>query len=157
MDAVEFDAWVGPHVAVLRAVAIREVGPHDADDVVQDTLVRAWRRRSTYRADLGSAKAWLVAILLDQVSRRRTRTRLHLLVALNGSGVVADNTRTGDRLDVEDAVRQLPRRQREVITLFYLADLSVEEVAGVLGITPGSVKSHLFDARSALRSALEKP
>jgi RNA polymerase sigma-70 factor (ECF subfamily) len=59
------------------------------------------------------------------------------------------------RLDVEEVVRRLPRRQREVVTLYYLADLSVAEVAHLLGISVGSVKAHLSDARSALRARLE--
>ncbi len=54
-------------------------------------------------------------------------------------------------------MQALPRRQREVVTLHYLADLPLVEVAAVLGISIGSVKSHLFDARAALRTTLEKP
>lgn len=57
--------------------------------------------------------------------------------------------------DLARAIAGLSRRQREVITLHYLADLSVDEVGMVLAIAPGSVKSHLFDARRALRIALE--
>lgn len=53
MDAVEFSDWVAPHAVVLHAVAIRQAGLHAADDLVQDALVRAWRRRSTYRTDRG--------------------------------------------------------------------------------------------------------
>lgn len=57
--------------------------------------------------------------------------------------------------DVDVAVSALPRRQREVVTLHYLLDLPVREVAAVLSISEGSVKSHLFDARAALRASLE--
>lgn len=60
-----------------------------------------------------------------------------------------------DRIDVERAVARLPRRQRQVITLHYLADLPVAEVAAVLGIGESSVKTHLGAGRSALRSLLE--
>ncbi|MEP6851318.1 MAG: sigma-70 family RNA polymerase sigma factor [bacterium] len=60
------------------------------------------------------------------------------------------------RLDVEQAVSALPRRQRQVVTLHYLADLPVNEVAAVLGISPGSVKSCLHDARTTLRTTLEQ-
>jgi RNA polymerase sigma-70 factor (ECF subfamily) len=52
-------------------------------------------------------------------------------------------------------VARLPRRQRQVITLYYLADLSVAEVASVLGVSQSSVKTHLGAARSALRARLE--
>ena len=54
-------------------------------------------------------------------------------------------------IDLHDAIRELPERQREVITLHYLADLSVAVIAAQLGISEGTVKSQLHDARHALR------
>ncbi len=150
----DFAAWVGPHLAILAAIAVREVGTADADDVVQEALTRAWRRRSTFRAERGSVRGWLVTILMNQARRHRLRRpwspRLDRDRPLLLSGPDA-------RLDVEQAVQALPRRQREVVTLHYLADLPLVEVAAVLGISIGSVKSHLFDARAALRTTLEKP
>jgi RNA polymerase sigma-70 factor (ECF subfamily) len=149
---VEFGAWVAPHLDILRAIAIREVGLGDADDLVQDALIRAWRRRSTFRDHRGTPRAWLVAVLLDQARRRRIRLR-PAVAAIEPEAAAAPGP---DRLDVELAVRRLPRRQREVITLYYLADFSVAEIAGVLSISAGSVKSHLHDARANLRTALER-
>ena len=52
-----FDAWVAPHLPLLRVLAAREVGDADADDVVQDALVRAWRRRHTFDPGRGSVRA----------------------------------------------------------------------------------------------------
>jgi len=168
-DAQGFASWVGPHLTVLNAVAGRLVSPAaDADDVVQEALIRAWRRRSTFDADRGTARAWLLAILVDRARRHRVRGRV---VELSCGVDDADSFARPDsidlgtdpgrgievmRLDVERAVVSLPRRQREVITLHYLADLPVADVAVVLGISVGSVKSHLFDARAALRSRLEE-
>ncbi|MBE7186929.1 RNA polymerase sigma factor [Jatrophihabitans endophyticus] len=148
-----FDAWVGPHLPLLRVLAAREVGAGDADDVVQDALVRAWRRRETFDASKGSARAWLIAILLDQTRRRRTRQRLWPVRREVEQSVPAAD---GSRLDLEALVRALPRRQREVVTLFYLADLPVDEVAAVLGIATGSVKAHLASARETLRHTWEQ-
>ena len=59
-------------------------------------------------------------------------------------------------MDIDRAVMGLPRRQREVVSLFYLADLSVAEVAGVLGVSAGTVKSQLHAARARLRAELEE-
>jgi RNA polymerase sigma-70 factor (ECF subfamily) len=156
MDEAAFDDWVAPHIGVLRALAIREIGSADADDVLQETLIRAWRRRRTYRPERGSARAWLVAVLLDQLRRRRLRSHVAVHHVL-GSDAGGEGTETavGLRVDVEKAVKALPRRQREVITLFYLPDLSVEDVARVLNLKTGSVKSCLSDAREALRVSLE--
>jgi len=149
LDAPEFADWVRPHLSVLSALAVRSVGTADAEDLVQDALVRAWRRRSTYRTELGSERAWLIGVLYDQARRRRVRAR-------PGSTSERDERQPApeERLDVEAAIRTLPRRQREVVTLYYLADLSVEDVARVLSISTGSVKSHLSDARTRLREVL---
>jgi RNA polymerase sigma-70 factor (ECF subfamily) len=150
LSSSEFAAWVTPHLPVLSVLAVRSVGPADAEDLVQDTLVRAWRRIETYRSDRGTPRAWLIGVLYDQARRRRLRA------ARNPNMPPAPAVTTPERIDVDRAVRALPRRQREVVTLHYLADLSVAEVASVLGISTGSVKSHLSDARSRLRAALEE-
>jgi RNA polymerase sigma factor (sigma-70 family) len=149
----DFAAWVTPHLGLLAALAVREVGAADAPDIVQEALVRAWRRRSTYRADRGTPRAWLAGVLLDQARRHRVRRRVP---PTPPDGRDAGDP-AADRLDLERAVSALPRRQREVVTLHYLADLGVDEVASVLGISVGSVKSHLHHARARLRAAAISP
>ncbi|MFN7811822.1 MAG: RNA polymerase sigma factor, partial [Planctomycetia bacterium] len=63
IDSERFDLWVREHVAVLYKVAYRLVGsPHDAEDVVQDTLRSAWTSRELYDG-VRSERAWLMAIL----------------------------------------------------------------------------------------------
>ena len=146
-----FAAWVRPHLAVLRALADRQVGPSSGSDVVQEALLRAWRRRSTFSPERGTPRAWLVGILLDQARRHRLRS-----LRRPDPLPLAERTASAtERIDVERAVARLPRRQRQVVTLHYLADLSVSEVAAVLGIGESSVKTHLGAARSALRALLE--
>jgi RNA polymerase sigma-70 factor (ECF subfamily) len=153
----DFAEWVSPHLVVLAAVAAVQVGAADADDVVQEALVRAWRRRATFDDARGSTRTWLLSILLDQARRYRVRRRPWQLA--DDTTVQPDYSSSGaaaaDRLDVDRAVRSLPRRQRQVVTLHYLADLTVVEVAEVLGISVGSVKSCLFDARARLKMILE--
>lgn len=146
-----FAAWVNPHLSVLRALADRQVGPAAGADVLQEALLRAWQRRSTFDAERGTVRAWLVAILLDRARRHRLRGSLPF-PRVAAAVVEAPDA---DRIDIERAVAQLPRRQRQVITLHYLADLSVAEVAAVLGVSESSVKTHLGAARSALRARLE--
>ena len=151
VGADEFAEWVTPHLPVLRALADRQVGPAAGADVVQEALLRAWRRRGTFDPDRGTPRAWLVGILLDRARRhrlRRPRPLPHLLAAEAAAPAP-------DRIDVERAVARLPRRQRQAVTLHYLADLSVAEVAAVLGIAESSVKTHLGAARAALRERLE--
>jgi RNA polymerase sigma-70 factor, ECF subfamily len=151
-DAVGFAAWVGPHLAVMTACAAQQVGRSDADDVVQEALVRAWRRRSTFDSAKGSVRAWLLAVLYDQSRRHRVRGRRRSDDIERPLPV----EQSVERVDIDRAVARLPRRQREVIVLYYLADLAVHEVATVLGISPGTVKSELSDARDRLRAELEE-
>ena len=149
-EAAPFDEFVAPHLSILRAVALREVGRSDAEDLVQDTLLRAWRRWSSFDRARGSARAWLCAILLDQVRGRRRRWK----PAREPDLALAIAEPTEQRIDMERAIRKLPPRQRQVIVLYYLVDLPVDEIASVIGVSPGTVKSTLSDARARLRFAL---
>ena len=151
-DPSDFAAWVGPHVAVMTACAAQQVGRSDADDVVQEALIRAWRRRSTFDPTKGSARAWLIAVLYDRARRHRVRARPRI----DDVGRSESVAHSADRVDIDRAVARLPRRQREVVVLHYLADLAVHEVATVLGISDGTVKSQLSDARGRLRAELEE-
>ena len=144
---VSFDAWVAPHRPVLLGVAAREVGGADAEDVVQDAVLRAWQKRHTFDERRGSPRAWLLAIVLDRCRRHRVRRRLDVAQL---SAAPADWD-VDVRLDVEALVQSLPRRQRQVVTLHYLADLAVEEIAAVLGLSESSVKTHLSKGRRSLR------
>jgi RNA polymerase sigma-70 factor (ECF subfamily) len=148
----DFDAWVAPHLAVLQALARRQVGMAAAEDVVQETLLRAWRRRETFQRDR-SVRAWLIGILLDQARRHRVRRPwLPFLRAEFGVGRADPD----DRLEVERAVSALPHRQRQAITLHYLTDLPISEIALVLGISESSVKTHLRAGREQLRKIWEQ-
>ena len=155
IGAREFEELVAPHALVLTAIAARLVGTDDANDVVQDALLRAWRRRSTFDPNKGTVRAWLAAIVVDRARRHRHR-RLRGPVVLGDfhEHPVVESDRE-DRLMVEAVIRSLPRRQREVTVLFYLADLSVEQTAVALGLRPGSVKAHLAAARATLKAKME--
>ena len=150
----EFDAWVAPHLSMLWALAARTVGAAAAEDVVQETLLRAWQRRETYDPARGSARVWLVAVLLDRARRHRVRGRWPS-AGVGDTDSATAVTASSDRVDIEQAVRRLPPRQRQVVALHYLADLPVTEVASLLHISEGAVKAQLFDARRNLRQALE--
>lgn len=154
-----FGQWVEPHLRVLHAVAARELGSDEAADAVQDALLKAWRRWETYSPDRGTPRAWLVTILVNGIRRRRLRGRLskspHHDVDAR-SQLAEWDRRIDARLDVERAIRSLAPRQRQAVVLFYLADLSIDDVARVLNISPGSVKKHLSEARLRLRNSLDK-
>ncbi len=147
-EPVDFAEWIGPHLIAARRLAAR-LAPRDAEDVLQESLTRAWRRRGTYDASRGSVAGWLCGIVLDQCRQRWRQERAPALMP-----VPAEND-TALQLDLELAIRRLAPRQRQVIELHYFAGLPVADVAAALGISDGTVKSTLADARARLRTLLE--
>jgi RNA polymerase sigma-70 factor (ECF subfamily) len=83
---------------------------------------------------------------------RRNRGRRAEILA--GIRVLPDEDLTADVLDLRRAVAQLPAAMRATVCLRYLAGLQLEEIASVLGVAPGTVKSNLHDARIRLRQLL---
>jgi RNA polymerase sigma-70 factor (ECF subfamily) len=133
----------------MTFLAARLVGSADRDDVVQESLTRAWRRWETYQPDRGSPKAWLLAIVADRARSNRRRQLWNLTPA--PTLAIEDGHRD---LDLERAVRALPRRQRLAVELHYFVGLTTAEAATVMGCSEGTVKSNLHDARARLRSRL---
>ena len=70
-----FAEWVAPHVSAMHQLAVRLCGRADGEDVVQDSLVRAWRRWETFRPERGSPRVWLLAIVANQACQRRRRRK----------------------------------------------------------------------------------
>lgn len=150
-SAEAFAEWVEPHLPVMASFAARLAPDLDRDDVVQESLLRAWKKRHQYDANRGSPRTWLMAITADQARRARMRAR--------PASVLADfslpSRSVDDRLDVDDAVARLPHRQRLAVDCFYFVDLSIAETAAVMRCSPGTVKSTLADARKRLRDLLD--
>jgi RNA polymerase sigma factor (sigma-70 family) len=146
----DFADWVRPHLPAMARLAAR-LAPHaDRDDVVQEALARAWAKRDRFDERRGSASAWLLAITADQAAKaRRRRPRVAGLSEATVLPAAPD-----DVIDIERALRQLPRRQRMAIDCYYFVGLSVAETAAVMGCAEGTVKSTLADARARLRPLL---
>ncbi len=150
-EADRFAAWVRPHLPAMGRFAARLVPAADRDDVVQDALVRAWRRRATYDATRGTAVAWLLAIVADQARRRRTRAPAANLTLVESDDASAF---TPVDLDLERAIADLSPRQRQAVDLYYFVGLDVAATAQVMGCAPGTVKATLSQARDRLRTLL---
>jgi DNA-directed RNA polymerase specialized sigma24 family protein len=149
-ETADFAAWVTPHLPAMGRYASRLVGPADRDDVVQEALVRAWRRRSTYDAERGGSLGWFLAIVADQGRRRRLRRRD--LAPFQPSDHTA--VLVGVDLDLERAIAGLPARQRTAVDLYYFVDLDIATIAEVMVCAPGTVKATLHQARGRLRELL---
>lgn len=148
----EFTDWVRPCIPTIMRLASRLAPSSDRDDVVQETLARAWMKRDQFDPKRGTPMAWLLAITSDQARRARRRRRPWPLSQPSARVRPAE-----DRLDLEYAISMLPERQRLAIECFYFVGLSVLETAVVMSCAEGTVKSSLADARANLRRTLEGP
>lgn len=156
MTPAAFAAWVAPSLVPMHRLA-RRLAPHaEADDVVQDALTQAWRKRAQYDAARGTATAWLLAIVADQArAARRAHTR-HLRVVDDTAEPPerAAAPDSGTDVDLERAITGLAERQQLAVHLHYFVGLPVDDCAQVMGCSVGTVKSTLFDARRRLRTLL---
>jgi RNA polymerase sigma-70 factor (ECF subfamily) len=152
-DAEDFREWVAPHLVAMGRLAIRLTSIADGEDVVQEALVRAWRKRSQYDETRGSAQSWLLAIVADRARRHRTRMRPPGRELIDIPGPAPEVER---RLDLDRAIADLPTRQRLAVELHYMVGLDVKACAAVMRCSEGTVKSTLHDARARLRGVLEE-
>jgi len=133
-----------------------------AEEIVQDTMLAVWRGAGAFRGE-SSVRSWVIAI-----ARRQTRDRLRgrRLRAVDdafladqpgsGPGPEAMALDRAELAEVRDAIRQLAPAHREVLGLAFGSGLSLPEVAGVLEVPVGTVKSRLSAARTALNRILER-
>lgn len=163
-DTAAFEALARRHGPVMRASARRLTGSWaDADDVVQESLVQAWRQLESLR-DPAAVRSWLLRIVgsrsIDHLRKRRNHAELESAevpapqpraqdpepAALNGSGVEA----------LKAALAELPEEQRRCWVLREFNDQSYEEIAETLKISPDSVRGRLARARITLARRMEE-
>lgn len=147
------------HATALWGYVMRLTGDRGrAEDIVQETMLRAWRHRIE-DDDAGSARAWMFTVARNLVvdGARSARAR-HEVV----SGVVpevSEPDRTDalfDAMVVTDALLSLSEDHRAVVIRAYYQRLSVAEMAAELGLPPGTVKSRLHYGLRSLRLALQE-
>lgn len=153
----EFDRFYASTSGRVRAVAYALTGDWaDAEDLVQDAFGAAHRNWAKVAA-YDDPGAWVRRLVMNRsVSRwRRLKREAALVLRLGSRTIEAVDDR--DPIDPAfwTAVRALPAQQARAITLYYLDDLSVEQVARELGCSEGSVKTHLSRGRAALAAHLE--
>src|SRR6202165_4889008 len=133
---------------------------HRADDLVQDTLARAWDKRHLWRAG-SNLRAWLFTIMhnvhVNQFSMRQREYAHASLDADDGPAAgweIAVRATQSDRVELSEVLAQigrLPVEQREVLMLAAVEELRYEEIGAVLGVPIGTVMSRLSRAREKLR------
>jgi RNA polymerase sigma-70 factor (ECF subfamily) len=159
-----FEQMAADHLRVVYRTAVRLAGrAHDAEDLAQETFLRAWRSRHTFQPET-NAKAWLLRILHNvHVDRFRAGRRMVPVVSeLDGPGSAFAMPDTPESLvlagfmetEVFEALRGLPERFRTCLILADLHGRSHAEIAKGLGVPPGTVMSRLFRARHRLQRSL---
>ena len=165
-DTQAFRRLVEMHMRAVHAIAFRMLGNHDdADDVAQETFVRAWEALGRYDSAF-SVYTWLRTIAtrlclneLEKRKRRRTDGSAALedvseSVAAPAEDAAGEIDAARTRAALLAALQTLPAHARAVIVLRVFEDLSYEQMAATLQIPVGTVMSRLSRARSQLRAAL---
>jgi len=151
-----FEAQALPHLdAAYNLARWLSRSPADADDIVQDALLRAFRGFDGFRG--GDARAWLLAIVRNcwrsagSATTRRGHTELDDAIADAAPGPEEAAAQTGERRRLNVLIARLPDDFREVLILRELEDLSYKEIAEITGAPIGTVMSRLARARTMLR------
>lgn len=152
--------WQGPLFSFLGRMGLHQF---EAEELAQETFVRAWQNLATYQAPLGAFSTWLFTIArrlalneLDRAERRwqdRSGTEAPD-VPFEGPGPAQQLQAQQDRLRLQTALRAVPAADRCVLALAYVQDLSLAEVAQLEGCSPAAAKARLHRARQHLRTAL---
>ena len=162
-DVDRFERIVLPHLDdayTLARYLLRD--QHDAQDAVQDAVLRALRYFETYRD--GDARAWLLAIVRNCCLTRQRRAQVERanisfvedvdVAQEGGRGTDARAIEQSERAALQRALDALPAEFREVIVLREVQDLSYREISDVVGVPIGTVMSRLARGRRRLASAL---
>ncbi|HEV2889683.1 MAG TPA: RNA polymerase sigma factor [Frankiaceae bacterium] len=162
-DADDFDAVVRDHSDAVYGFVLRRVGVRaTAEDLAQETFLRAWRARRSLR-EVEAVRAWLLSIALNVVrddARRRSRRVAevpqpeHLDVPALGDDPADRAAGTESLAALRDALAALPARHREMFLLRERDGLSYAAIASLLDCPIGSVMSGLSRARARLLEAV---
>ena len=159
LDDEAFKAQLAALIPHLRAYGRSLSGNRDvADDLVQDTMLKAWAARARFSAGT-NMRAWTFIILRNSFLSQRRRARF----TTEWDDVAADRILSmpagqGDQLhlaDVQRALMQLPDSQREALILIGAGGFSYEEAADICGVALGTIKSRVARGRSALAALID--
>ena len=157
-DSADFDAFYGATVRRVVLYLYAACGDRgDAQDIAQEAFARAWQHWPKV-AGYEDPEAWVRTIAWRLMINRWRSLRRWIAVRGRVASAAAEavGAPSPDRVAVIAALQQLPRPQRQVIALFYLLDMPVEQIAATTGSPPGTVKVRLSRARAALSRLLDE-
>ncbi|MFA6231430.1 MAG: sigma-70 family RNA polymerase sigma factor [Rhodanobacter sp.] len=153
----QFEALTRAHTGDLYRFAYWLCGQDAlAQDLVQETMLRAWKSLDALR-EAEAAKPWLLTILRREHARLHERRQLDTVELNDGipeQAAWASPERHGDAAELREAMSKLPHKYREPLLLQVLGGLTCDEIAIELGQQPGAVMTQLFRARQQLKSIM---
>ena len=175
-DLAAFEQLVERYQTMLFTIALRLSGSHDdAADIVQDTFIAAWRKIREFRGD-AKISTWLTAIAINhartrlQQAQQQQRREAYSLDAPMAGGdgeqmpeIPAEGPSALEQMEeaelrqaLDRCVESLPVEFREVLILRDMREMPYNDVAEVLQLREGTVKSRLFRARDAIRDCMKR-
>jgi RNA polymerase sigma-70 factor, ECF subfamily len=166
-DRAPFEALYDRHRVPAFSLAYRLLGSRDqAEDVTQEAFLGLWRDAARYKPELGSVRTWLMTIVrnraLDAVRRRSAHDRRHAAEAehpadLSAADVTSAEAHARDEgRTIRTALEELPDDQRRVVELAFFGGWTQTEIADMLGIPLGTVKSRIRLGLIKLRALLDE-
>ena len=162
-DAEEFVRRLhGEHGSALYGWALRRFSdPRDAEEVVAEALVKAWRHYDQFDPGRGSERSWVFGIVRNAAADHHRRQARHL--QLVSDEPVPDEVddpleieRVAETTVIRDALFDLSAQHRDVIVEAFFAGRTAGQISEKLGIPPGTVKSRLYYGMRSLRTVLEE-
>jgi RNA polymerase sigma-70 factor (ECF subfamily) len=150
----DFEALIGPLVEPGLRLAYSMLGDRaEAEDATQEAIAKAWRRLPQLR-EPAQIRAWFFAIVANQcrnVRRGRWFKTIRIPEFLQPARPAEPNL---EKIDIERGLARLSAADRQVLFMHFFLDLPVDEVAGVLGISPAAAKGRIYRACHRLRPDL---
>ncbi|HWS82236.1 MAG TPA: sigma-70 family RNA polymerase sigma factor [Rubrobacter sp.] len=166
-DAEAFATLYDRHSRAAFSLAYRMMGERQAsEDLTQDAFLKVWRGASSYRADRGSVRTWILSIVhnrgIDQIrsqaSRRRTQERVEASAPRSQpSEAFAEAWRNSQRDQVREALNTLPSEQLKILELAYFSGYTHVEISDLLGLPLGTVKGRMRSGVKKIRDYFDYP
>ena len=164
-DAEAFATLYDRHSRAAFSLAYRMMGERQAaEDLAQDAFLKVWRGASSYRADRGSVRTWILSIVhnrgIDQIrsraSRRRTEERIEASAPRSQpSEAFAETLRNSQRDQVREALDTLPPEQLKILELAYFSGYTHVEISDLLRLPLGTVKGRMRLGLKKIRDYFE--
>ena len=164
-DAEAFATLYDRHSRAAFSLAYRMMGERQAsEDLTQDAFLKVWRGASSYRADRGSVRTWILSIVhnrgIDQIrsqaSRRRTQEKIEASAPRSQpSEAFAETLRNSQRDQVREALNTLPPEQLKILELAYFSGYTHVEISDLLRLPLGTVKGRMRLGLKKIRDYFE--